>query len=232
MRRSLWVTVLAVLAVVVTGASAASAEAEPVFKADSYTATVNGAPLAKTVFGFHLGAAPLEWECVNPQLHGELTAASPSLVLVPEYIECRWMYPPGSPFTVVTMAMNGCKWKLHALSKVETGSYKSLVDLECPAGQEASIELRELTVTICKLKLPSQANKSQVFLLDKPGKEEAEDSIEASFAVEKLHYKLEAVSLACPVASGTYEDMTYKGKESLTAKTKSGGVQTGLRLSG
>jgi hypothetical protein len=233
-RRSLWMTVLAALVVAVAGASAASAEAEPLFEADSYAATVSGTPLEKTVFGFRFSVAPFEWECVNAQVQGELPGAVSSLVLVPTDAECRWQYPPGSPFTVVTMAMNGCKWKLHGLSKVETGAYKSLVDLECPAGQEVSIELRELTVTICRLRVPSQASKSQVFLLDKSNKEKepADDSIEMSLAVEKLHYKLEALSLGCPVAGGTYEDMTYKGKESLTAKTKSGGVQTGLRLSG
>lgn len=226
-------TVLAALAVTAMGAGAASAKAEPLFEADSYAATVNGAPLASTIFWFHPGASPLAWECLKAPLQGELSAASPLLALTPTYSECRWQYPPGSPFSVVTMSMNGCKWRLHGLSKFETGSYNSLVDLECPSGQEMSIELRQSALTICKMKLASQTNKSGASLFNKPNKEEkADDSVEARFSVEKLRYKMESVSGLCPVASGTYEDMRYEGRESLTAKTKSGGVQTGLRLSG
>jgi hypothetical protein len=232
-RRSLRMTVLAALVITVTGAGAASAKAEPLFEADSYAATVSGAPLVSTIFRFHPGASPLAWECLKAPLQGELLAASSSLALAPTYSECRWMFPPGSPFSVVTMGMNGCKWRLHALSKVETGTYKSLADLECPTGQEVSIELRQSTLTICRMKLASQTNKSSLSLLNKANKEEkADDSIETTFGVEKLRYKMEALSGLCPVASGTYEDMKYEGKESLTAKTKSGGVQAGLRLSG
>jgi hypothetical protein len=224
--------VLAVLVVGVAGAGAGSAQAEPFVEADSYPATVTGAPLMSTVFWFHPGASPLAWECIGAPLQGELVAPSVSLLLTPSYSECRWMYPPGSPFSVVTMTMNGCKWRLHGLSKVEPGAYESLADLECPVGQEVSIELRELTVTICRMKLSSQANKSQVFLLDKLNEEIAsDDSVEAFFNVEKLRYKMETPSGLCPVGSGTYEDLKYQGKESLTAKTKSG-VQTGFRLSG
>lgn len=223
---------LVTLVVAVTGAGATSARAAPLFEADSYAATVNGAPLKSTIFWFHPGASPLAWECLKAPLQGELPAALPFLALTPTYSECRWQWPPGSPFSVVSVSMNGCKWRLNTLSKVEAGTYKSLVDLECPSGQEVLVELRQTTVTICKMRLASQTSKGQILLLDKPNKEEkADDSIETSFAVEKLRYKMEAL-LGCPVASGTYEDMKYEGKESLTAKTKSGGVQTGLRLSG
>jgi hypothetical protein len=222
-----------VLVVAVTGVGAASAQAEPLFKADGYTATVSGAPLGSTIFRFHLGASPLTWECLDAQLQGELPTPSPALALAPTYSECRWQFPPGSSFSAVTMVMNGCKWRLHALSKVETGAYQSQADLECPSGQEALIELRQLTVTICRMRLPSQTGKSQILLLDRPNEaEEADDSIEAFFSVEKLRYKMEALSFACPVGTGTFEDLTYKGEESFTAKLKSGGAPVGLRLDG
>jgi hypothetical protein len=235
-RRSVWVGMLAVLVVAAMGVRAAGAQAEPAFEADSYPATLTGVPTTATVFGFHPGGgATNSWSCAKPAAAGELSVLSSSVLLPHTYSECTWVVPPmpGTLPSVVTIFVNSCKWNVHGLSKVATGSYKALVNLECPSGQEMLIELRQGTFVICKMHVPSQGNKSQVTLLDKANKEEkADDSVELSFAVEKLLYHLESLSALCPATSGTYEDLSIKGSESFTAKTKAGGVQTGLRVSG
>jgi len=234
MNRRLKSTILAVLVLAVGSAGAGPAQAAPLFEADSYAANVDGSALTEAIFGFHPGASPYKWECVKVPIQGKLTSSSSALTLTPTYQECRWQYPvtePPQPFSAVTMTMNGCDWRLHTLSKLKAGEYKSFADLECPFSKEVVIDLRMGGTIICRMRAKAQTSKSQINLIDQANKEgSADDSIEAKIAVGGLSYKLEAF-LGCPVGSGTYEDLTYSGIQTLTA-TSEAGKQIGLRVTG
>lgn len=216
------------LALALLTAGVASARAEPRFEADSYAATIDGVAKTATVFQF---GGIYKWECKAAPMQAKLSGESSALTLSASYGECRWQYPPGAPFSLVQIFMNGCDYRLHALQRVKTDEYLSQVDLECPENKEVVIELHQETPTICKLKVPAQSNKSHVALIDETGKEgTADDDVKAKITVAKMKYTLESF-VGCPVSKGTYEDLEYLGESTLTA-TSEAGKQIGFRVAG
>ena len=225
MRRRLHMTILSVLVLAIGGGAAASAQAEPYFEAAVYPATIDSAPMASSIFSF----GPAKWTCHGQSFSGKATEKSTALTLAPAYTECMWAYPvttPQQPYSVVKMAMNGCDYRLHSGKRL-VSEYEHLLSLECPAGQQLVIELNVGTMTICRLTVAAQTNKSRVRSTNK------EIGLEMSWLVEKLKYTQDLSNplMACPVKPGTYEDMTYSGKTRLTA-TAEPGKQVPLSVTG
>lgn len=231
-RRFRTVGTLALAMLALAAGSVASAEAKPLFEADSYPATIDGVTIeAASIFTF---GSIYKWECKKAPFQGKLSAAATSLTLTPSYQECRWRWPviePPPPFSIVEVKMNGCDFSLNALEFLKKDEYLSHVDLSCPAGKVVEIDLHENTPVICRLTVPAQTNRADVKLIDQTGKEgTSDDDVEARITVEKLHYTQDSAG-TCPVAAGTYEDLQYLGYSTLTA-TNEAGKQIGLRVSG
>jgi hypothetical protein len=212
--------------------AASSAEAKPIFEADSYPATIDGVTIeAASVFTF---GSFYKWECKKAPFQGKLTVAANALTLSAAYEECRWRWPvtePPPPFSIVEVKMNGCDYSLNSLEFLKKDEYLARADLACPAGKLVEIDLHENIPIICRLTVPAQTNKADVKLIDQTGKEgTADDDVEARITIEKLHYTQDAAG-TCPVSAGTYEDLQYLGYSTLTA-TDGSGKQIGLRVSG
>ena len=234
MKRRLKSTLLVVLALAVGGVGAGSAQAEPLFEADSYTATVDGVALKQSVFTF---GGIYQWECKSSPFEGKLLAKSSSLTLSALYAECRWMWPvtepPIEPYSLVQINMNGCDWKLNTLKFQKADEYTSLVNLECPAGKQVVIELHRTEPTICKLTVPAQSGKSDVRLIDKTAS--SPNDVEAQVTISGLNYTQDLShfipELNCPLKPGSYTDLAYAGLLTLTA-TSEPGKQIGFRVTG
>lgn len=228
-RRRLKATILVGAVIAILAASAAPAQAEPLFTADSYPATIDGTALAPTVFEF---GGEYRWECETAPMSGTLSSASNALTLSVGYEKCRWWYPvtePPQPFSTVVIAMNGCDWRFHGLQKQEADKYKASASLECPAEKDVLIELQQGGFPLCKLTVQAQSNKADVGLIDKT--EKSPNDVEAQITIGSLKYtQILGFPYSCPVKTGTYEDLNYKGLATLTAT--SGGKQIGLRVTG
>lgn len=231
MKARLNTTILAILALAICAAWAAPAQAEPLFEADSYPATIDGAPFQASIF---IMEGPYRWECKTTTMKAELTGKASSLTVTPTYGECRWNYPIVEPpvWSVVTVLMNGCDYSLHGLKWVKADEYTTSADLQCPAGKQMVVELKSGAATICRLTVPAQANISGSKLIDKTGKEKSLDDVELQLAMSGMKYTqdLTTFPIACPIKAGTYETFAILNQMTLTGT--SGGKGIGLRVSG
>ncbi|HKO38361.1 MAG TPA: hypothetical protein VJU14_08340 [Solirubrobacterales bacterium] len=226
--------ILCLVALAIGTAGTSTARATPLFQADSYPASIDGGGKGtRTTFWFN-GAA---WECGTSIFKGELTGAASALTLAPTYEECRWNYPPVNPpaWSTVKVLMNGCDYRLHSLEKTAADAYSSLMDLQCPPGQQMVVELNSGPWTICRLTVSAQAGKTSVPITDNTGKEGGLDDVGAKLHAQGLKYTqdLPGSPIACPIKPGTYEflDVKQEFPTTLTA-TSEPGKQIGFRVNG
>ncbi len=221
---------LVAIVMLIAGANATAAQAEPKIQADSYPATVTGVAAKASIFIF--GNSPsYRWECAAVPIQGSLAGESNEFTFSPAYEGCRWNYPVFEPpiWSSNTVKMNGCTYKLHGLKKA-TGKYTALADLLCPVGKQVEVELHTGMTTDCKLTLGAQSNKSEVRLVDESGKEPpSSNQVQAEIDIHGLKY-VQSVGL-CPIKVGTYEDLIWEDAAILTAKNGAG-KQIGLRVVG
>jgi len=173
---------------------------------------------------------PYKWECKTTTFQGELTAKANSLTLFPSYGECRWNYPPVEPpvWSVVTVTMNGCDYRLHSLKRLKADEYSASADLQCPAGKQVVVDLRSGAFTLCRVTLPAQSNKTGSRLIDTTGKGGGLDDVELQLAMGGMTYTQDLAG--CPINAGTYNTFAIENRMTLTAT--SAGKQIGFRVAG
>jgi hypothetical protein len=227
MRSRLHTTILAALVLAACAAWASPAQAEPLFEADSYPATIDGTALQASIF---IMEGPYRWECQATTMSGELTGKSSSLTLSPTYGECRWNYPIFEPpvWRVVTVTMNSCDYFLHGLKRTKADEYSVSADLKCPAGQQVVVHLSSTMFPTCQVTLPAQSNITGSGLLDKTGKEKSGDDAELLLAMGGMTFTQDAAG--CPVKAGAHTTFAIENRITLTGT--SGGKGIGFRVSG
>lgn len=227
--KTLWSPCLAALALLVVTAPAA--QAEPLFEADSYPATVVGVTAPEFVSVWTFGGE-YKFTCGTDQFSGELTEPSETLALATLSEECLWVWPPTEPPpppSIVEVKMNSCVERLGAVFfDEESGRDLAPLALECPEGNQVEIVLYEKSLELCKLTVPSQTSVEHVWLENQENeKGSADDTVVGKFTFEGLHYSQD--KLFCPVKTGTYEDLSYVAINVFSAANESE-EQIGLRI--
>ncbi|HET7119778.1 MAG TPA: hypothetical protein VFI17_00850 [Solirubrobacterales bacterium] len=192
---------VASLAVVATGAQAASAAN---FVAGSYPAAISGNQIEKHVFETVANTL----YCNTYDFQSELSGAANELALSASPSGC-------STLGIVTMTvnMNGCTWNFNVGEKIEASKYSGSGHIACPSGKEI---VWNASGGNCTAKIPAQTL-SGTFTLEKTATKPT--TVLLSTAATGIKYVLGPTSgcLGSP-APGTYENGAYSGTTTLLAK--------------
>jgi hypothetical protein len=127
---------LALVAVLAMGIVVASAAQASTVTAESYPATITGAQVGTNELSIGSGARKVT--CSTATAHGTLASPGVSTItLAPTYSGCT--STGGLPLTIST---NGCVYTLSPTSVTATTG-TGLVAIDCPAGQEITIDIYE-----------------------------------------------------------------------------------------
>jgi hypothetical protein len=165
------IAILAMLAMSAVLASAASAD--PIFHSEMEDTILTGSQgeAVANVLTTDKG----ELKCKVVKFKGTMAATtSTTMTLIPNYEECKM----GGVTTYVTT--NGCAYMFHLGLNTET--FESKMDLECPDGKQLVVEAGFCTITI-----PPQAGLQQVTFTNEG--EGTTRSLIADLSVGKIDYK-------------------------------------------
>ena len=223
--KALGLSLAAVLALGVVGASAAQAEGK--FIAGKYPASLIGSSTSAQTITIAGGVRKVS--CGTASFTGELTAAAESVQIFPTYLMCSGSLP-SEP---VTLSPNGCSntWTVTKLESATTAIGTEAIN--CPAGQEyqidfyASAKEQSEHKPICTYGLPAQAGLGIVEYTDVGSGSTASLNITRNVTGVKVNV-LKGLKIACGAAAGTSTTAAIGGSLNMTAKNA--GVQTGLSV--
>ncbi len=188
---------LALLAVVATGAVAASAAHAGEFTASEYPATITGSQTAKHDFKFQTGTV----SCAKAAFHGKLEEASEALTVKADYKECK------TPGGGVSVKMNSCDFLLHAGETLEKDRVDGSLEIQCnEEGDE--IEFVE-PANGCVIKVPAQEPGGTLVYTNKEMAGDFEMDIGAAEMIYTQNEKCNE--------QGVFEDGQYLGKSTMQA---------------
>jgi hypothetical protein len=176
MTRNLKVLGLAAAVVLAMSAVAASGASGKIqFKASQYSKT---GVVAKEDPTITLSGGSIL--CKVLQLEGKLTEPSSTMSVAPTFTECTAFG------LAMTAKMNGCEYLIHANEHVSTDTYAALLDLVCPAGKTAEIQIPSISCTITFLPATGY---SGLKLKNNTNEAPKADDIAVSGSVGKMKYE-------------------------------------------
>jgi hypothetical protein len=202
------VAIAAIAMTVLGGAGTASASQ---FRAEEYPVSISGeaASTLNQVIETHAGKA----QCKMAPT-GNLSAASSSLTISPNYSGCR-----AFGFFNATVVMNSCSYVLK--STTESAPYLGTLSISCTKEAD-KIEIKTIT---CTVSLPAQTPAGNV-VLENGGSPPHGAARTVSLAINLTGVKY-TVGSSCPNGSGSFEDGTYTGT-SQPLKASNGTNQVGF----
>ena len=230
MIRNLKVLGLALAAVFAMSAIAASAASAADLTAESYPATVTGAPQTGTVDTFTTTAGKVK--CPNASYTGTVSAATTTVSITPNFNGPNDTCTALAGIVPTIIHPNGCTFLFHIEAGVSTGT----VDIVCPAGNEITITANENTAgtltTKCTIHVPPQTGIGPLSYSTTGSGTTRE--IRLSVAVTNgIQYTETAGSGlgACETTTKVQTDGTYSGTDLLTGEVDGGSTHIGLFLS-
>ncbi|HZO07531.1 MAG TPA: hypothetical protein VFB52_14165 [Solirubrobacterales bacterium] len=203
-----------------TGAfTAVAAQAEPLFEANSYPATITGdqVPGEELVLTVEKG---LSTECETRHFHALISEATSSVTATTEQAGCK-----AFGFITATVNQNGCEFRFDVTEKLATDKYVGNADFLCPEGKKMQVQ----TAT-CQIEVGSQENLGPIYF---------ENSTEAGHITlrpeikEKITYTKTKDPLFCPFnGTGTKSDGSFVGNTTVEGEVVGGGSAIGIKVDG
>lgn len=201
--------------------------------AETYPTTLTGVQTSVQTFKFESNQ---KLECAVALFHGELAGPALETLMTAEYEGASGEKPrkcTDSGLPIVSVAMNGCKYRLRAIGEAKEGKYSGGVDLRCPPGAGIAVEWLNCKVRIGDEGAGFAINQNlPVTLVDKEKTEPEKDDVELSFNIEeKLVYEKTFDGFSCPlVGLGLSATGTYTGSITLSGSSPSTKAPHDIRI--
>jgi len=177
----------------------------PRFEAASYPANLKAVQQASSKLSVGVEAGSLT--CSSITGTGSIGSTAQKVTLTPTFSECQAL---GLSATVTT---NGCTLKVVA---GDPGTWTAKLEVACPEGKAIQV-----AAGTCKFEIPAQVNAKPAKTSRNTSTEP--DSIDVQYNVSNLTYTKTNDGILCPFkGTGTKEDGTLTGGQSLTATNGSG----------
>lgn len=183
--------------------AAAAAQAEGVFTASSYAASVTGVQSGEHV----LKVAGNTTMCPGATLSGELPAKSSQLTATPAYQNCETFSYLATPVTT-----NGCDYRFSVSSTLEAPHrYGGSWQIVCPAGKEIKVDAGQ-----CAIYIPPQTINGVEFTTVTG----TTNKVKVKTNTSSLHVTVAKESVFCGISAGAYTNAIYEGVSELSATSK------------
>jgi hypothetical protein len=192
--------------------------------AGTYPTTLTGVQTSVQTFTFEAGQ---KLECGVALFDGEIGGSALEVLMTAEYEGTSGEKPrkcTDSGLPIVTVTMNGCKYRFRAIGGAKEGKFAGGVDLRCPPGAAVVVQWLNCKAQFGDESAGNAVNQNlPVTLVDKEKPEPEKDDIELSFNIEeKLFYEKTFDGFSCPLnGTGFSATGSYTGSITLSGSSPS-----------